>query len=203
MSKWQQYILYKLASRLLYKIYKNKEEKVMDNLFQQFDNILQNCRNNDFFKRNWFDQEKLRENYRDNNNKNDQNMLDWEYNYRKWFQDNNLNEGVDYYNYKIKPILNMFNDDITTVSSTKESYVITVKMAGVSKSNIKVFKENGQLKIKTAYNKDEEAVLKYSKSFTLPEDVITADVKAKYKDGLLTVTIQRETPEEAEDIEIS
>ncbi|NNE07532.1 MAG: Hsp20/alpha crystallin family protein [Gemmatimonadetes bacterium] len=87
-----------------------------------------------------------------------------------------------------------------------DHYEVTVDLPGVDKSNVRITVENDQLTISGERNeerKTEEGQMRrferfsgsFRRSFSLPEGIDPESVGAKYKDGVLTVTVPK--PEEA------
>ncbi len=83
-----------------------------------------------------------------------------------------------------------------------DHYEVTVDLPGVDKANVRITVENDQLTISGERNeerKTEEGQMRrferfsgsFRRSFSLPEGVDPESVDAKYKDGVLTVTVPK------------
>ncbi len=100
----------------------------------------------------------------------------------------------------------------TDIRETDESYIIDVDLPGVSKENIKIDVEDGYLNINSrvdSSNEDENEgtfirreryVGECSRSFYIGEDVKSEDIKASFKNGILSlcvpkVDVKKEIPE--------
>ena len=90
----------------------------------------------------------------------------------------------------------------TDMVETDDVYTITVDLPGISKNEVNItFKDNrltisGERKKeekeeKENYMRRERYFGSFVRSFTLPNAVKEDDIKAKYKDGVLTVTIKK------------
>lgn len=88
------------------------------------------------------------------------------------------------------------------IHETKKAYVIKAETPGVAKEDIKVSVENGVLTVegerrKETEEKDEKHVRReryyghFARSFSLPEDAATDQVKAKTKDGVVEIRIPK------------
>ncbi|MGN1164014.1 MAG: Hsp20/alpha crystallin family protein [Candidatus Ornithospirochaeta sp.] len=109
------------------------------------------------------------------------------------------------------------------VYETPSSYVVEADVAGYEEGSIQISVEKHVLTLASEdknlkkanaeeakeEKKDERKYLmreisrpSFSRSFTLPEDVDEASIKAEGKNGILTLTIPKKTPEERGRIEI-
>ena len=91
----------------------------------------------------------------------------------------------------------------TDIRENDESYVIDVDLPGFDKENIKIDVEDGYLNIKASMNssEDEEEKGKFirrerfvgecSRSFYVGEDVESDDIKATFKNGILTLEVPK------------
>ena len=88
------------------------------------------------------------------------------------------------------------------VVDNEDNYEIEVAAPGLSKKDFTVNVENGVLMISGKSEKEEEEKEKnytrkefssksFSRSFTLPENVEEEDIAAKFKDGVLTLTLKK------------
>lgn len=82
------------------------------------------------------------------------------------------------------------------------SYCIKAELPGLTKENVKVTVENGQLTISgqrqfkkeekgQRYHRIERAYGNFIRSFTLPDDANNGKVNAEFKDGVLTVHVAK------------
>ncbi len=96
----------------------------------------------------------------------------------------------------------------TEASSDDGSYRITVELPGVAEEDMHLTVEDGVVAItgekKTSREEkgetwyfSERQFGSFSRSFRLPADADEAGVKAAMKDGVLTVTVPKKTPEKA------
>jgi len=88
------------------------------------------------------------------------------------------------------------------VSESDKSYDIEVAAPGMKKEDFKVKVEKGTLTISAEKKEEKEEKRKnytrqeynfnsFSRSFSLPDDVVEDDIKAFYEDGLLKLTVAR------------
>lgn len=88
------------------------------------------------------------------------------------------------------------------IKETDKTFEIEVAAPGYKKEDFKVDIDNGMLTIsaenkneaeesKENYTRREFSYSSFSRSFTLPETVKQEDVKAKYENGLLHMTLQK------------
>ena len=88
------------------------------------------------------------------------------------------------------------------VVENDSNYEIEVAAPGFEKDDFRVMVENGILNIAAETSKEEEEKKKnytrkefskrsFSKSFTLPENVKNEEVRAKYKDGVLMLQLEK------------
>ncbi|HNS12182.1 MAG TPA: Hsp20/alpha crystallin family protein [Bacteroidia bacterium] len=86
------------------------------------------------------------------------------------------------------------------VSETEKEYEIEMAVPGMTKNDFKVKVEDGVLSIssekkeekedkKKNYTRREFSYRSFDRSFTLPENATSDDVKAKYEDGILKLSI--------------
>ncbi len=98
------------------------------------------------------------------------------------------------------------------ISETENGYEIHTELPGVVESDINVSVTDNLLTIKGEkqqenetddknYHRVERRYGSFQRSFTLPRSVETADIKAEFKDGVLTLTIPK--AEAAKPTEIS
>ncbi|HZR34550.1 MAG TPA: Hsp20/alpha crystallin family protein [Nevskia sp.] len=88
------------------------------------------------------------------------------------------------------------------ISETAREYTVTADLPGVKKEDVKVKVENGVLTIsgeRKSEQEDKDARLHriersfgaYSRSFSLPEDVLEDKITAEHKDGTLAVHLPK------------
>jgi HSP20 family protein len=97
------------------------------------------------------------------------------------------------------------NGDVPAVNvrETADHYILEAAVPGFEKDEIEVSLKNGQLTIrgekKSQQNgKDNERLTRsefsyqmFSRSFSLPEDVLEGQIHARYKEGVLTLELNR------------
>jgi len=100
------------------------------------------------------------------------------------------------------------------VKETKDEFVITAEIPGVSKDDVKISIVNNQLTIKgekkcekkendEKYHRVERAYGSFQRSFTLPNLVDSNKIKASFKDGVLTVILPKKEEVKPKEISIS
>lgn len=88
------------------------------------------------------------------------------------------------------------------VSETETGYEVLVEVAGLSKNDINISVEDGYLTIsgerkheekseKKNYRRIERSYGKFERSFHLPDEVKSDEIKANYKNGVLKVEIPK------------
>lgn len=110
------------------------------------------------------------------------------------------------------PFLTDFRDNNlmkTDVKEKKDKYLIDIDLPGYNKEDIKIQIENGYLIIhaSTNQNKEEKDEGKYvykeryegecSRSFYIGEDILEEDIKAKFKNGTLTLEVPKKDNKKA------
>ena len=87
----------------------------------------------------------------------------------------------------------------TNVFTTDEEYRIDIVAPGLDKSDMNVKVENNQLYVSYDNENTDKSERVYYRSFTrywkLPSDVDASMIRADYKQGILSVFVPRETPE--------
>jgi HSP20 family protein len=92
----------------------------------------------------------------------------------------------------------------TKYIKTKEAYILTFITPGMSKENISVTLNNQTLTVSGKYNKktekkdnssscEEQVSRQFSQTINIPDDVITSKITSKYKNGVLTITLPKDT----------
>ncbi|MBR3663601.1 MAG: Hsp20/alpha crystallin family protein [Desulfovibrio sp.] len=102
------------------------------------------------------------------------------------------------------------------VTSDPQNYTITADLPGMNKESVSLEINNGVLTLsgeKHLEKKENETEQTchlqervfgaFSRSFTLPEDVESEKIAAKFKDGVLTITLPRKTSSEKQQISIT
>lgn len=89
------------------------------------------------------------------------------------------------------------------VSETEHSYTVKLDMPGVNKDAVKITIDGRQVSVDAEQQQDtekkdgervlyrERSVSRFSRSFTLPEEISQSDSKAKMDDGVLTLTLAK------------
>lgn len=99
------------------------------------------------------------------------------------------------------------------IKETAEAFTIDAELPGMSKDDVKVTVHDGVLTIEGERKHEEESTDKkqhrierfygsFMRRFTLPENVDENSVKANFKDGLLSLTLQKSEPKEPKAIEV-
>ncbi|CAI7830894.1 unnamed protein product [Closterium sp. NIES-54] len=95
------------------------------------------------------------------------------------------------------------------VRETDDAFHIRLDMPGLSKEEVSVKLENGSLVIRGEHKAEEKGgeegeglwdariAKSYQTTLALPDNVLTDQIKAEMKNGVLTVTMAKETPPEA------
>ena len=92
----------------------------------------------------------------------------------------------------------------TKYKKTKEAYILTFVIPGMSKENISVTLNSQTLTVSGKYNKktekkdnssthEEQIAKQFSQAITVPDDVVTSKITSKYENGVLTVTLPKDT----------
>jgi len=95
----------------------------------------------------------------------------------------------------------------TDIKETETAYILDVELPGVNKEDLTVELKDGALEIKAttkSETNDENEKSRYirrerfygscSRSFFVGEDVTQEDIKAKFADGVLTLTVPKVQP---------
>ncbi|KAA3637060.1 MAG: Hsp20/alpha crystallin family protein [Calditrichaeota bacterium] len=99
------------------------------------------------------------------------------------------------------------------ISEDSDKVLLTFELPGMDKDEIKVFLKDGMLTVsgeRKFEEKKEDANLvrteirsgTFSRSFNLPETVLTDDVSADYKNGLLHITLTKKEEVKPKEIEV-
>lgn len=100
------------------------------------------------------------------------------------------------------------------IKETDQAFTVEAELPGMSKDDVKVTVHDGVLTIKGERRQEEETEDKkmhrierfygsFMRRFTLPDNVDENSVKANFKDGLLTLTINKAEPKEPKAIEVN
>lgn len=96
------------------------------------------------------------------------------------------------------------------ISETKDNLVIHAEIPGVPKENLKITLQDNILTIEgekknvneekdVEYYREERAFGKFKRSFTLPVEVDSDKVDAKFEDGILEIKLIKHEPKEAKE----
>jgi HSP20 family protein len=99
------------------------------------------------------------------------------------------------------------------IKENDKAFTIEAELPGMNKDDVKVTVHDGVLSIQGERKSEEETDDKkhhrierfygsFLRRFTLPDNVDENSVKANFKDGLLTLTIQKAEPKEPKAIEV-
>lgn len=99
------------------------------------------------------------------------------------------------------------------IKETDQAFSIEAELPGMSRDDVKVSVHEGVLSIEGERKYEEESEEKklhrverfygsFVRRFTLPDNVDENSVKATFKDGLLTLTLQKAEPEQPRAIEV-
>ena len=104
----------------------------------------------------------------------------------------------------IEQLFNGYYTPITDVKETKEALVVEVELPGVKNNNITIEIGDGTLDIRgqhtqekvhkllpLTYVRKERIFGKFKKSVPIAYDVSSSDIKASFRDGLLTIEISK------------
>ena len=93
----------------------------------------------------------------------------------------------------------------TDIKETENAYELDFELPGYGKDEIKVSLENGYLTVSAEKQKREEEGKKYlrreireqtSRSYYVGSDITREQIKAKYANGILSLTVPKKGPEE-------
>ncbi|MCK7548015.1 Hsp20/alpha crystallin family protein [Marinobacter koreensis] len=99
------------------------------------------------------------------------------------------------------------------IKETDKNFTIDAELPGMSRDDVKVTVHDGVLTIQGERKQEEETTDKkvhrverfygsFLRRFTLPDNVDENSVKANFKDGMLTLTIDKAEPREPKAIEV-
>ena len=98
----------------------------------------------------------------------------------------------------------------TDIKETEDQYVLSVELPGFNKEDVKLSLKDGYLNISASVqNEDEEKDGKFlrrerytgamTRSFYVGEDLTEEDVRAKFGNGVLTLSLPKEAPKKIEE----
>ena len=125
------------------------------------------------------------------------------FNRRFGFDDSTMNEELE----------NAVWSPLTDISENKDQYILKMDLPGVSKENLKLSFNDGELIISgerkqekedkdSKYHRIERTYGKYFRSFTLPQTIQADKINAEFKDGQLTVTVPKSEEAKPKELEI-
>lgn len=97
------------------------------------------------------------------------------------------------------------------ITEDEKSYLITAEVPGLSRDNIKVVVENGELRISgerkfekedRKYHRIERSYGSFTRTFSLPDDANQNKVSAEFKDGILRVHVAKDEARAPRSIEV-
>ncbi len=100
------------------------------------------------------------------------------------------------------------------IAETPEAFTIKAEIPEVNKDDVKISIDHGVLTLEGTRKQEKEEKNKtfhrieryygrFSRSFSLPENVDSAGVKAAFKDGMLTLTLPKSARSEPKAIEVT
>lgn len=100
------------------------------------------------------------------------------------------------------------------VKETKDDFVVSVEIPGISKDDVKINVSENTLTIKGEkkqekkeadhnFHRIERRYGSFQRSFTLPTQIEDGKVKASYKDGVLTITLPKKEEVKPKEIPIT
>ena len=98
----------------------------------------------------------------------------------------------------------------TDIKETEDQYVLAIDLPGFKKEDVKIHLKDGYLNVSaSSQNEEEEKDGKYirrerytgsmTRSFYVGEDLTEEDVKAKFGNGVLTLSLPKEAPKKIEE----
>jgi HSP20 family protein len=140
----------------------------------------------------------------------------------KWSKPNGIRNGNDIFSWNPLSLM----DDVlypdfggrstfvpaVNVSEKENAFLVEVSAPGLNKENFKIEAEDGTLSISfehkeekkeenTKYTRREFRYGSFSRSFTLPENISTTDISARYENGILSVELPKKQVEAAKAIQ--
>ena len=128
---------------------------------------------------------------------------------KHYLQTRNNNDNYDLFDVFDDFFKPMFYDEgksmRTDIRETENDYELEMELPGYSKEQIKISLENGYLTVNAERDKKEENGKKYlrreisektSRSFFVGDGVTRDRIKAKYNNGILCLTVPKDSPKE-------
>lgn len=88
------------------------------------------------------------------------------------------------------------NRPAVNIDKTKEAYILNFALPGVNKEDIDIKVENNKLTISSKTDSDDKSYRlrefnysNFSRTFKLPKNIVTSEITADYKDGILETTL--------------
>ena len=102
---------------------------------------------------------------------------------------------------------------LTDVTEDKDNYTISLDIPGVSKENVKISYNNGQLTVSGERKQEKEekeknfyrverSYGKFYRAFNLPQEIKEDNIEAQFKDGQLNITVPKAEKVKPKEIEI-
>jgi len=102
---------------------------------------------------------------------------------------------------------------LTDIKEDKDKYFLMLDLPGVSKDEVKVGYNNGQLSISgerkqekeskdSKFHRVERVFGRYYRSFTLPQKIKEDKIEAEFKDGQLMITVPKAEEAKPKELEI-
>ena len=121
-------------------------------------------------------------------------------------RNNNDYDLFDVFDDFFKPMFYDESRDLRTdIKESEDSYELELEMPGYAKDEIKISLENGYLTVNAAKQKKEENGKKYlrreisestSRSYYVGSDVTKEQIKAKFENGMLLLTVPKSNPKQ-------
>lgn len=121
-------------------------------------------------------------------------------------RDNNNYDLFDVFDDFFKPMFFDESKDLRTdIKETEDSYELDLELPGYAKNEIKISLEGGYLTVNASRQKKEENSKKYlrreisestSRSFYVGNEVTREQIKAKYDNGMLFLTVPKAQPKQ-------
>jgi HSP20 family protein len=140
-------------------------------------------------------------------------LMDVEREFGKLFNSFNRRFGFDDGDQNTEELENAVWSPLTDISESKDEYLLKMDLPGVTKNDLKLSYEDGELKIsgerkqekedkESKYHRIERTYGKYFRSFTLPKQIQAENIKAEFKDGQLKVIIPKAEEAKPKELEI-
>ncbi len=125
---------------------------------------------------------------------------------KHYLQRNNNDDLFDVFDDFFKPMFYENGRELrTNIKETDKEYELDLELPGYGKDEIKVSLEDGYLTVSAAKQKKEEDGKKYlrreisestSRSYYVGTGVTQEQIKAKYNNGILSLTVPKEQPKQ-------